>query len=754
MSVKVQPILTPEAQRLRQFIMWDAPSNLVPLILVPFLCLGFPGQGWLWLMEVEIVINQIILTWAWWAITRIQTDRVIIAICCSLWLTVITGMVIAPTIFPMMVLLVLWPVALALSSMSLAGIRTLMVISTVVSIIVTIIGLQKDPLGLIATSPSWIVPLSNTITVPLFTGVFFLLLWHYAKRLNSTLEETRLANAALQKSERSLEERVSQRIAEIAHKNEALQQSQRELAVARDLALEANRAKSNFLAAMSHELRTPLNAIIGYSEMLQEEAEEEGQTNSLEDLRKIQQAGKHLLTLINDILDLSKIEAGKMELYLEPFDVNELLKESASTVESLLQKQHNHLILVTNPNISLMRADLTKVRQSLLNLLSNAAKFTHEGTIELRAESFKPGWITFTVTDSGIGMNEDQLSRLFEAFTQADASTTRKYGGTGLGLAITKRFCQMMGGDITVASSLGQGSTFVIELPTLVDDLKAKTAHEEEEPAIIAEVITPTLPPIEAQADLVLVIDDDPYMPDMIKRILSKEGFRVESAHEGEEGLRRARELQPDAIILDVMMPGMDGWSVLNALKADSQLAHIPVVMATMIDDKNLGYTLGASDYLTKPIDRSQLLTVIRKYRHNLPTNLALIVEDEPDARTIMRWLLEKEGWTVQEAENGRDGLEHIVRQTPDLILLDLMMPEMDGFQLVEELHQHEQWRNIPVVIVTAKEITPEDRQRLNGWVEKVLQKGIYTREELLEIIRIRLKTSLQARNTMRLIKS
>ena len=434
------------------------------------------------------------------------------------------------------------------------------------------------------------------------------------------------------------------------------------------------------------------------------------------------------------MLDLSKIEAGKMELYLESFDVAGLVRDIAAVIQPLAAKNANRLDVHCPDEIGTMRADLTKVRQALFNLLSNACKFTDRGTVSLAvAREPRDGqdWMVFSVSDTGIGMTTEQLAKLFEAFTQADAATTRRYGGTGLGLALSRRLCRMMGGDVTVESTSGQGSTFIIRLPALVAELiEAAPA-----PAAFAHV--------ESGAGTVLVIDDEASVRDLMQRFLTKEGFRVVTAAGGEDGLRYARELRPDAITLDVMMPGMDGWAVLSALKADPDVTDIPVIMLTIVDDRNLGYALGASDYLTKPIDRERLVTVLRKHRRDLPV---LIVDDDAVLRQLLRRTLEPEGYTIVEAENGRAALERLREITPSVILLDLMMPEMDGFEFVTEFRRHEGWRAIPIVVITARDLSREDRERLNGYVEKILQKGEHGRDHLLAEVRELVQSSVARR--------
>ncbi len=548
-----------------------------------------------------------------------------------------------------------------------------------------------------------------------------------ARTFRSMSEQIQSREKRLAEWNQNLEKTVHDRTAE-------LETAVSEAREAREAAEGANRIKSDFLANMSHELRTPMNAIIGYSEMLTEEAEDLGQEGFIPDLKKIHAAGKHLLSLINDVLDLSKIEAGKMTVFVESFEVQTMLNDVVATILPLVEKNHNTLEVRCSDTIGNLSADLTKVRQTLFNLLSNAAKFTEKGTLTLEAERQTldgEDRLVFTVRDTGLGMTPEQLTKLFQAFSQADSSTTRKFGGTGLGLAISKKFCLMMGGDISVESAYGKGTSFTFWLPAFVVPV--------ENPSDVSSpTLSPDAPATEDDIDrpVVLVIDDDVAVRDVIQRTLSKEGYEVKVAADGVTGLELARKTHPQVIVLDVMMPGMDGWTVLSKLKSDPDLAAIPVILATMLEDKAMGFSLGAQEFLTKPIDRERLVSLLDRYRNAEGTLSVLIVEDDPATQELMQRTLKKERFLVRTAENGRIALDEIAKEIPAFVLLDLMMPVMDGFEFLQILRRNPDWQDIPVVVLTAKDLTDADRKLLFDTVEKILQKGETSRTELLREIR------------------
>ena len=497
----------------------------------------------------------------------------------------------------------------------------------------------------------------------------------------------------------------------------------REIRVAREQAEEArlmaeaaSRTKSAFLANMSHELRTPLNAIIGYSEILHEDAADRGDTASQADLVKIQSAGKHLLGLINDILDLSKIESGRMDIHLEDVDLSRLLTEVRVLVAPLMDKNANTLDVDMPADIGVMHVDVVKLKQSLINLLSNAAKFTKQGRVKLlvrRSGSDASGVVTFAVSDSGIGMTDEQMGRLFQAFTQADATTTRNYGGTGLGLTITKHFCTMLGGSIDVTSKPGEGSTFTITLP---DGGRRDHVLPSAEAPRTSGAITGTT---------VLVVDDDPAVHDVLRQTLVKEGYRLLHAYDGAEALQIAHDDPPDVITLDVMMPLLDGWTVLGKLKSDPDLAHIPVIMLTIVDERTMGYSLGAAEYMTKPVDRARLVELLRRFAVRSQEAVILVVDDDADVRAVVRSTIEKTGLKSAEAENGRAALDWLTAHSPPaLVLLDLMMPVMDGFEFLEKVKEITSLQRVPIVVLTAKDLTDAERTVINQRTMLVLTKG------------------------------
>ena len=538
-----------------------------------------------------------------------------------------------------------------------------------------------------------------------------------------------------------LESRVRVRTAELAEANTKLEVAFRQ-------AEAASRAKDAFVANMSHELRQPLHIIIGFTEAMKDEAGDlraegggDARDSLVPDLNKILSAAKHLLDLINDILDLAKIAAGRMELTVAPFDLPGMVADVQSLVGPLAEKNRNRFVVDAPAALGAMASDERRVRQVLINLLSNAFKFTADGTVTLQVRRITSAGreiVEFSVADTGKGMNPDQVARLFQRFYQADASTTREQGGTGLGLAITQSFNELLGGEpILVSSVQGSGSHFVVRLPAVAEppgDRKLPTR------ATPLELTATTVLPAVANGTpgaTILVIDDDPMVPELMARFLGKDGFHVLGCADGEEGFRLARERRPAAITLDVMMPGTDGWGVLAKLKADPATCDIPVVMLTIVDDRGRGFALGAADYLTKPIDWPRLNTLLKRYQgagHDAPI---LVIDDDPECREMVRRFLERDGRQVVEAPDGEAGLHMIAVRYPSLILLDLMMPVLDGFGFLAELPKRFPGARVPVVVLTAKDLTPDDHARLNGRVARILEKGDLTQfEPIAELVR------------------
>ncbi|MBA3602915.1 MAG: response regulator [Parachlamydiaceae bacterium] len=501
---------------------------------------------------------------------------------------------------------------------------------------------------------------------------------------------------------------------------------------------QAFHTKSTFLSNITHELRTPLNAVIGYSELLSEELQEKGLTEYLPDLTRINSAGKHLLALLNNALDLSKIEAGKIELSLTNVNINQFLSEIESVALSLAEKGHNNFILQYSPSLGSIYTDVAKLRQSLLNIILNACKFTESGTVTLNADYFEKDeklWVKFEVMDNGSGISEKKLNYLVKNLKQTNPQYTLK--GTGLGLFISTQFCRMLGGDISISSKEGVGSTFIITIPAICESC---TKHDSSDK--LREIKISEKSGFVESRGTVLIIDANPSFHEFIETNLGK-NFRLIHTYNGKDGLEMATFYHPDVVTLDVNLPEMDGRKIINLMKLDETLHQIPIIITTALPEKDFDKSAGVSDFLAKPIQPKKLLEALKKYTTD-DSPLVLVVDDEPEARNYLTRLLYNAGCKVVEAKNGLEALECLQESEPSLILLDLLMPKMDGFEFVARLQGSENWSKIPIIVVSVKDLTNEELQILNaGGVEQIYKKGAFGQKEFSSVIKYQIESAI-----------
>ncbi len=560
--------------------------------------------------------------------------------------------------------------------------------------------------------------------------------------LGSLAREFNVMADTLQDSYMTLERKVNERTDELKHINEELLLSKLDLEAKNEELARANRMKSQFLANVSHELRTPLNSIIGFSELLQEKSFGSLNGKQTQYVKFIHTSGNHLLHLINSILDLSKIEAGRMELALEEFPLAEIFHEIMGSIKPIAHKRDISLDLKETAASPMIKVDKAKFKQILYNLLSNAVKFNKDGgtvvidwdIIDEPTGMTMQRYLYVSVEDSGMGIKKEDLGKLFREFEQLDPSVTREHGGTGLGLALTKKLIELHNGHIRVDSELGKGCKFTVKLPQGSDKLELRQTQ------IMPQEIVKAVDDV-TERPLILVAGESEDVNHLIHIYLSGGGYEIETAKDGLELIEKARELRPFAIVCGVALPEKDGWEVMKELKVYEESKDIPVVIVSATDNKELGFALGAVDYIEKPIDKGKLVDTINrlnfiKSRKRRKLNV-LVVDDEPQVLTLLSDILEKEDFVVCTANGGEEAIMMAIRDEPDLIVLDLMMPGVSGYDVVDKLKEHPVARNIPVVIFTAKDITVEDKQRLGDNIDKIIRKASFSKEDLIAEIRL-----------------
>ena len=496
---------------------------------------------------------------------------------------------------------------------------------------------------------------------------------------------------------------------------------------------DANETLKRFLATFSHELRAPLNAIVGFSEILTSDLHSLPPTKVHDFMKNINESGKHLQGLINDILDLSKIEAGKMELHVEAYPISYFTESVARVMQSLVQQKNISLVFDISPEIDQLVVDQTRFKQILVNLVSNAVKYSNpQGLVTVTVRRFI-NEIEVSVKDEGIGIKPEDLPRLFHAFQQGKNAHGSKEG-TGLGLVITKRLVELHGGQISVQSEWGKGSTFKFRIPMVVAGEVVESADQ-----LLRVVTDQPITTAEGEKPLVLIIEDNRQASQLIQMYLQEAGYRTDVARDGAEGIEKAKRLKPHIITLDMIMPIKDGWQVLKELKRHPICKDIPIIIISITDEKKLGFSMGAIDYFVKPVNRDELIKAIQKVPVKNNAHKAhpkvLIIDDDKTAAELIQVILESEGYEVVKCMNGKEGVKLASSESPDLIILDLIMPDISGFNVAYQLKQQQSTRNVPIIILTSMEIDEETREQMQGFISTIMSKSRFTKKDLLREI-------------------